>query len=120
MEPNKEIKVFVGGWFIKLRVNLETGQVVSTETMPRIPGPVSQVAEYVKAEASRLVGSVPLPQMEERRVACDGCEGVKKKGEDEWYCTKCGCPEWNRSRLQAKWEMPAATCPLGKWPKVES
>jgi len=40
---------------------------------------------------------------------------VTKQAEDKWFCGKCGCPRWDRSRLQVKWEMPGATCPLGKW-----
>lgn len=78
-----------------------------------------KAASYLKAEASKLVsGPVELPIIEARRAACDGCEGCDKKSEEEWYCDKCGCPKWDRSRLQVKWEMPAASCPLGKWPNV--
>ena len=80
---------------------------------------VGKAAQYAKAEASRVIqGPVSLEVIGQRKAACDGCEGCDKRAEGEWYCDRCGCPKWKRSQLQVKWEMPAATCPLGKWPQV--
>jgi hypothetical protein len=109
----KEFKISSGMWTYVLRQNMETGElsVISSEKT----GIVRKAMEYAKAEASALVGSVPLPVIETRKAACFGCEGLEVDG-DAWYCKNCGCPKWERSRLQVKWEMPAVTCPLGKWP----
>ena len=109
----KKIRINLGGFYYELLQDLETGALevesVSKECF------LKKVVSYVKAEASGLVGSVTLPVLDQRKAACDTCESRKLVGSDEWYCKSCGCPEWERSRLQVKWEMPAATCPLGKW-----
>ena len=101
-------------WKYNLSQNSENGElkILSFERV----GLVRKAVEYAKAEVSGLVGEVELPVLEARKTACDGCESVKKAGEEEWYCKSCGCPEWERSKLQVKWGMPAAKCPLGKWP----
>ena len=107
------IQIKINGWNYRLEQDKETGELVvlnfSKESF------VAKAMSYVKAEASGLVGSVSLPVLGERQVACESCESLKIVKSDEWYCKSCGCPEWERSRLQVKWEMPAATCPLGKW-----
>jgi hypothetical protein len=78
-----------------------------------------KASKYIKAEASLLLSQpLPLPIIQDRKLACSQCEGCDRRSDEEWYCDKCGCPKWDRSRLQVKWEMPAATCPLGKWPDV--
>lgn len=83
-------------------------------------GLVDKAVQYLKAEASGLVGTVSLPVVEQRKAACFGCESLQRGlGADDGenlYCKSCGCPQWERSRLQVKWELPGATCPLGKWP----
>jgi len=109
----KPFKPKLGDWRYELSQDPTSGELC-VHGAERV-GLVEKAVEYVKAEASGIVADVPLPQIEVRRAACDGCEGVDKQAEDRWFCNKCGCVKWERSRLQVKWEMPAATCPLGKW-----
>jgi hypothetical protein len=112
----RQVTFKCGGWEYQLEQDSHDGslQVLGSKRV----GFVQKAVEYAKAEASALVGSVPLPVIETRKAACFGCEGLEVDG-DAWYCKNCGCPKWERSRLQVKWEMPAATCPLGKWPVGE-
>jgi hypothetical protein len=104
----------VGTWKYMLEHNPTSGELTVLEANQ--VGIVEKAMEYAKAEASALVKSVPLPQLQGRMEACATCESREVDG-GAWYCKSCGCPKWERSRLQAKWEMPAATCPLGKWPQ---
>jgi len=106
-------KLKIRNWTYDFTQDDETGDLVIT-SRSRI-SLVQKAVEYVKSEVSSLTGTVSLPQLESRKKACDSCESCRKAGEQEWYCKSCGCPEWERSRLQVKWEMPGATCPLGKW-----
>ena len=106
----------LGSWEYEIEHDDETGSL-AIHRVKRV-GLVRKAVEYAKAEVSGLGGSVELPVLDGRRVACDGCESARKAGEEEWYCKSCGCPEWERSKLQVKWGMPAATCPLGKWPQA--
>ena len=108
----------LGSWEYTVRHNDETGdfEILWAKRADVAKGIVQKAAEYVKAEVSGLVGKVELPVLEARKAACGECESVKKAGDEEWYCKSCGCPEWERSKLQVKWGMPAAKCPLGKWP----
>lgn len=112
----KDMNLRIGNWMYRLKHDEDSGElkVISWSAV----GVVQKAVEYAKAEVSGLVGSVELPVLEGRRAACDGCESARKAGEEEWYCKSCGCPEWERSKLQVKWGMPAATCPLGKWPQA--
>lgn len=109
-----KITVDIGRWNYELWQDQSTGVLevrgFSEKSLAQ------KVVEYAKAEASGLVGSVALPVLEARKAACDGCESCRKADDSTWYCKSCGCPEWERSRLQVKWELPGATCPLGKWP----
>jgi len=114
---NRNINLMLNGFKYEVTQNFETGELKVLSFGKYTP--LNKVSDYARAEASKLVsGPVGLPILEARRAACEGCEGCDKKAEGEWYCDKCGCPKWDRSRLQVKWEMPAATCPLGKWPEV--
>jgi hypothetical protein len=108
-----KIHLNIGKWSYELEQDKETGQM---EVLSHAPlGLLHKAKAYVKAEASGLVGSVSLPVLGQRQGACESCESLKIVKSDEWYCKSCGCPEWERSRLQVKWELPAATCPLKKW-----
>jgi hypothetical protein len=123
----------LGEWRYQLGQNSHTGELIvfsreKVKGAPVLPpvdppppqqGLLEKAAGYLKAEASALMGSVPLPVLEARKAACDGCDSARKAGPEEWYCKSCGCPEWKRSQLQAKWTMPAATCPLKKWPEIK-
>ena len=108
------IQVKFNGWQYNLQQNVETGELTVLDT--KRVGLVQKAVEYAKAEASALVKDVPLPRLQARMEACATCESREVDG-GAWYCKSCGCPKWERSRLQVKWEMPAATCPLGKWPQ---
>lgn len=108
-----KIHLNLGKWSYEMQQDEETGQM---EVLSHAPlGLLQKAKAYVKAEASGLVGSVPLPVLGQRQGACESCESLKIVKSDEWYCKSCGCPEWERSKLQVKWELPAATCPLKKW-----
>ena len=110
----KQVTFHLNGYTYKCSQDLETGSLEVKEFFKQ--GLVQKAVEYAKAEVSALVKSVPLPQVQARMEACATCESREVDG-GAWYCKSCGCPKWDRSRLQAKWEMPAATCPLGKWPQ---
>jgi hypothetical protein len=108
-----KIHLNLGKWSYELEQDEETGQM---EVLRHSPiGLLQKAKSYVRAEVSGLVGSVSLPVLGQRQATCESCESLKIVKSDEWYCKSCGCPEWERSRLQVKWEMPASTCPLKKW-----
>jgi hypothetical protein len=107
-----QLKINLNGYTYKIAQDPETGALEVKEWSKQ--GLVQKAVEYAKAEASALVKDVPLPQLQARMEACATCESREVDG-GAWYCKSCGCPKWERSRLQVKWEMPAATCPLGKW-----
>lgn len=111
------MKLELGNWVYEINHDDETGSLEVVSVTRR--STIEAVKNYLKAEASMVLGGkVPLEVLDQRKAACDGCESANKKAEGEWYCKSCGCPEWERSKLQVKWEMPGATCPLRKWPKV--
>jgi hypothetical protein len=108
-----EFKLTVGNWNYVLKQDYVTGGLEVLSVTPKTL--VEKVKDYVKAEVSAVVKTVELPVLDQRKDACESCESRKLVGPDEWYCKSCGCPQWERSKLQVKWELPAATCPLGKW-----
>ena len=111
---NTKFNLRVSGWKYLLEHDPTSGSLTVVEA--KQVGLVEKAVEYAKAEASALVKGVPLPQLQGRMEACATCESREVDG-GAWYCKSCGCPKWERSKLQVKWEMPAATCPLGKWPQ---
>jgi len=111
MNPG-EFKMSMSGWSYLLRQDPTSGELTVLETTQ--VGLVQKAVQYAKAEASGLVGSVKLSVLQQRRDACASCEKLEDD-QGNLYCKACGCPKWERSRLQVKWELPAATCPLGKW-----
>jgi len=82
------------------------------------PSLVNRAVSWVRAESS-LVTHQPLTNEEYllRLEVCNACPHLRRADEPEklGWCTKCGCPEWNRSELTVKARMPASTCPLSKW-----
>jgi hypothetical protein len=109
----KQMKLIINGYAYQMVQDTSTGELRIDSFQKHT---IAQKAvEYVKAEVSRVAGPTSLEVAQGRRAECEGCESCKKTDEDNWYCKSCGCPEWERSRLQVKWEMPGATCPLGKW-----
>ena len=123
-----ETQITIGQWKYVITQDETTGllninsisQIQPVQPIVQQPDSLALKAlQYAKAEASRVLhGPVSLEVIGQRKAACEGCEGCDKRAEGEWYCDRCGCPKWKRSQLQVKWEMPAATCPLGKWPQV--
>jgi hypothetical protein len=89
------------------------------EPQPPKQGLLSKVGSYLKAEASlAIAGPVSDELYLARLQACRGCEHRLEKSGGEW-CMKCGCGTRKRAELTVKARMPAATCPLGKWPQPE-
>jgi hypothetical protein len=108
------------GWHYKIKFNDETGDIVSIQKNYVLQQSIIEKAKsYITAEASRFIPGVDV-DVESRKAACSSCHSCDKQEENKWFCNSCGCPKWDRSRLQVKWEMPAAHCPLSRWPKVES
>lgn len=116
-DSTKKINFQINSWRYVGIQNQETGEL-SFEIAPEKVGVVEKIGSYLSAEASRFTGTISLEQIQARRNSCLACETKEVKGEDEWYCRGCGCPDWTRSQLQNKWTMPAARCPLGKWDKA--
>jgi hypothetical protein len=82
-------------------------------------GMLSKIRSYLKAEASLAIeGPVSDEVYLARLQACRGCEHRLEKSGGEW-CMKCGCGTRKRAELTIKASMPAATCPIGKWPQPE-
>jgi ribosomal protein S27AE len=112
MNPS-EFKLAVGNWSYVLKQDSVTGELVVVSLTPKTL--VQKAKEYVKAEISVVTQKISLPVIDQRKEVCSTCDSVKQVSQDRWFCKSCGCGEWERSRLQVKWEMPAATCPLRKW-----
>lgn len=75
-----------------------------------------KVVSYLKAEVSLArKGRVSKELQDIRLATCRACpeRDVTDAGE---FCKACKCPYWRRSELSTKTTMPAATCPLKKWP----
>lgn len=114
-------KIAIGNWMYEFEQDEETGDIkILRQSTIRKKSLLEKTASYLKAEASVITQSISLEQIEARKQACADCESCDKQSDDNWYCNSCGCPKWERSKLQNKWRMPAVTCPLNKWQKVES
>jgi hypothetical protein len=82
---------------------------------------VEKGASWTKAEVSKLLkGSVSEEELEARLSACRGCSELDRSSNPDeiGWCKACGCGKWKRAELTVKGQMPAATCPLGKWPNL--
>ena len=109
------INMNMGKWSYQIEQDTETGALEILKVEP-FAG-FKRAVEYAKTEVSNALSEpLRLPVIEARKAACFGCEALEQDGEN-MYCKACGCPKWERSRLQVKWEMPAAKCNLGKWPE---
>jgi len=109
----------INSWKYAGLQNQETGELVFDGAPVKV-GIIEKVGSYLTAEASRFTGIISLEQIQARRDACASCETKEIKSDGEWYCRGCGCPDWTRSKLQAKWIMPAAKCPLDKWQSLDA
>jgi hypothetical protein len=85
------------------------------------PGLLSKAAAWMKAEASlRMSGPLPDDQYALRIKACTACPELDAVADPQvGWCKKCGCGRNARAELTIKARMPAATCPLNKWPTVD-
>lgn len=93
-------------------------QVTIKATEPPRQNLLQKAVSYVKAEVSALVSSIPDEEIEKRLDACRDCPKLMRSvnpGELGW-CGACGCGNGARAELTVKTKMPAAKCPLNKWP----
>lgn len=119
----------------EIRQRIEQSHVDATEYMRkqseveekrRAKGAGSKVAKYLKTEAKHAVqGPAPAEVVEQRIRLCMECpgrvdvyQGVKDDG-GVGFCTKCGCPASQRSKLSVKLTLAGVTCPLSKFGPVE-
>lgn len=83
----------------------------------RVPAWWRRALAYLRAVWSKFAhGPTPKPAAAARLEACRSCEHrqvVEGKGE---FCGRCGCGTRRSAELTIKVTMPAATCPIGKWP----
>ena len=108
------------------RVELTISASPSVESSPHInksatPSFPKKAVSYLKAEMSAIFSSISDADVQARRDACTSCPRLKKSeidGQIGW-CTACGCGTGPRAEITVKSKMPAATCPLDKWPKRE-
>jgi hypothetical protein len=85
----------------------------------------SRVASYLSAEAAHAMqGPASREDVDARTAICNGCDarsetidGARDPGGLGW-CTKCGCGSAPRAALSVKLTLAGATCPLGKWDRV--
>ena len=86
---------------------------------PKPKSLISKAISYLKAEASAIISSIRDDEKAARLSACKNCDRLKPspvEGQIGW-CGACGCGMGKRGELTTKAAMPAASCPLGKWPK---
>lgn len=77
---------------------------------------------YAKAEASLILeGPLPEEEYQARISACRACPHLDPSTEDSavGWCKSCGCGKNVRAELTVKARMPAAKCPIGKWPRKD-
>jgi hypothetical protein len=81
---------------------------------------------YAATEARHAVqGPAPTSVIEQRIAICRACPGrvdVFHGATDDGgvgFCTKCGCPASQRSKLSVKLTLAGAACPIGKFGAVE-
>lgn len=78
----------------------------------------ARAASWMRAEASLLVqGPLEGDALEARLAACRGCHRFERAEGKVGFCTACGCGRSARAELSVKARMPAATCPLDRWPR---
>lgn len=80
---------------------------------------VRQAVTYVVARVSRHTHDISLDQINARLATCERCEHIERDA-DAAYCGKCGCGHKRRAALATKASMPLATCPLGRWARLDA
>lgn len=80
----------------------------------------ARAASWMRAEASAIIsGQLDGDALEARLSACRSChrfEAAQDAAQVGW-CSACGCGKRARAELSVKATMPAATCPLDRWPR---
>lgn len=84
------------------------------------PSLLSKAISYAKAEISRFTQTITEAEIAARIDMCRSCSKLVKSTEDGkiGWCDSCGCGKAARAELTIKATMPAATCPLNKWPDI--
>lgn len=87
---------------------------------------IKQYAQYAAVEATHaLRGPASDADAAARLAICMGCEHRAETHKDKTdeakigWCTKCGCGNNPRAKLQVKVTLAGAECPMKKWGKVE-
>lgn len=88
------------------------------EPDPPKPSFLAKAVSYAKAEVSLLTQFISEEEVQRRLAACRECPKLQASAvEDEvGWCKACGCGKNRRAELTVKARMPAAKCPLKKWP----
>lgn len=86
----------------------------------------NRAISYASAEAQHAIqGPAPSDVVQQRIALCRACPGrvdvFHGKTDDGGvgFCTKCGCPASQRSKLSVKLTLAGVSCPLGKFGKVQ-
>jgi len=80
----------------------------------------ARAASWMRAEVSAIVGgALEGDALEARLDACRSCHRFEAAADAQQvgWCTACGCGKRARAELSVKARMPAATCPLDRWPR---
>lgn len=86
-------------------------------TAARPPTIVQRAVSWAKAEASAIVSSIADEEYALRIAACKSCDSLEPRPDPQvGFCKSCGCGNNPRAELTVKGKMPAAKCPLSKWP----
>jgi|688.fasta_scaffold193904_4 hypothetical protein len=106
----------------KLELDEETSAVTVLECAEHQRPIIERAASWAKAEASQLMqGPVSSEEYDARIAVCALCPELDAAPAPKvGWCKKCGCARNSRAELTIKGRMPAAKCPLDKWPKVAS
>lgn len=98
-------------------------QVRPLPPLPPEPDPpeitVANAIAWLRAEVSlRIHGPVSDDVAEARIAACLNCDERRQKLSNPdgiGWCGACKCGGAEKARLSRKVQMPAATCPKGRW-----
>lgn len=106
----------------KLALDESTATATVLECTEHARPLVERAAAWARAEASQLMqGPIRDDQYAARIAACSTCPELDAVAAPQiGWCKKCGCSRNARAELTIKGRMPAATCPLNKWPTLDA
>jgi len=92
-------------------------QVTEVPVQPQ-PSNFDKAVSWAKAEFSRVAeGPLTGDALKARLDACRACDRLDaREAPQVGFCKSCGCGQNPRAELTIKATMPAATCPINKWP----